>query len=160
MNLFRKLFKSKIEHLIEMTVALSTRTVIMPVEILRLASSLSDLKDRENTIAVTARVLPGHESLHVRRVFFLMIKFMGKTAYDADAMAALLLRGLNDAEPWVQYDAAWGIEVLAMNRPEFIAALEHLAEGYSGDEAASGSAEDNLQWRASRALKSIRPEHG
>lgn len=133
---------------------LATQTVTMPVTIFSLARRLADLPDKENTLLVMHEILLAEENPHVRRVFYTMIRFMGETQFEHSNIHDLLLKGLDEAAPWVRYDAVWAIEVQRTYSPEIMRRLALLAGGYSGDEEIqSGDAEANVKKRAAITLR-------
>ncbi|MEW5737932.1 MAG: HEAT repeat domain-containing protein [Myxococcota bacterium] len=106
--------------------ALATRSIIMPIEEIRLEAKLAGLPGIGRRLR---RVLAWtvHENFHVRRVGYHVIRraklFRSKAVLDA------LLRGLSDEVGWVRYDAAWALMERGRSEPAVLRALARLARG-------------------------------
>ncbi|MDX2014774.1 MAG: HEAT repeat domain-containing protein [Myxococcaceae bacterium] len=112
------------ESLEKKVLALATRTVIMPVEEIRLEVKLSELPGVGRRIK---RLLAWteHENFHVRRVGYHVIR--RAKLFRSAGVTEALLRGLSDAEGWVRYDAAWALKERGLAEPAVLAALKRLA---------------------------------
>jgi HEAT repeat protein len=112
------------ESLEKKVLALATRTVIMPIEEIRLEAKLAELPGIGRRIK---RLLgwTSHENFHVRRVGYHVIR-RAKLFHPAGVTEALL-RGLSDPEGWVRYDAAWALQERGQPEPAVLRALQKLA---------------------------------
>ena len=150
---FKNSHRRRIAPLLDRALQLGTQQTVMPVEIFNLARELADVPNRNATVAATEDMLLAHENAFVRRVFFTMLRFMGKTGLPNNDISALLLRGLHDPSPWVQYDAAWAIAAQGLCTADIIDRLRVLADGYTGDETISPSdSAESVKKRAGATL--------
>ena len=145
-----RIFRKKIDRLLDRAAELGRRDVTMPIDIFSLARAFADLPDKANTIEVTRPLLSAHENAFVRRVFFTMIRFMDIDTRRCD-LDATLLAGLKDASLWVRYDAAWIITNRPVSTPAIVSALQELAAAADSDESDAVA----LKKQATEALASL-----
>lgn len=145
-----RLFRKKIDRLLDRATELGRRDITMPIEIFSLARAFADLPDNANTIEVTRPFLSAHENAFVRRVFWTMIRFMGVDTRLGDLDAALLA-ALKDPSLWVRYDAAWVITNRPVSTPSILAALQKLAAADDSDDSDAVA----LKKQAAEAVASI-----
>lgn len=104
--------------------ALARKTVLMPVEEIRLAVRVAELPRVRRSLG---RILQwaAHPDFHVRRVALGALRRIGP--WDDVRVLPVLLRCLADEAGWVRYDAAWALEVRGLAEAEVLTALKRLA---------------------------------
>jgi hypothetical protein len=79
----------RLTRLFDRAEKLGEKSVCMPFEIFSIARGFADLPDPRNTIEQTKVSLATHHNFFVRRVFYVMLNFMGKVDLARDRMGEL-----------------------------------------------------------------------
>ena len=128
--------------------ALGTLTgIVMPFDEIQLGVQLSE-QPRADAIPVLLE-LALHANMHARRVAFAALHRMN--AADDPRVVEVFLRGLEDSEGWVRYDAAWALGDSGTRDRRAMSALELLAK----DAPANPDLSDGNQQAAARAAESL-----
>ena len=132
--------------------------IIMPVAIFNLGNRLAEAPDPEMTAAIAEKILTRSPNKFVRRVGYTSIRAMKRTNFASIDLEGLILRGLDDTELWVVYDAIWAGESTGLDSPAFRVKLAPLAEGLDPSEYASVAPSDShkqVQRRAGLLLQKL-----
>jgi D-alanyl-D-alanine carboxypeptidase len=119
----------RFRRLVDKSVRLGNRPMIMPIEELRLAVAFAELPCREEVVTNLIGELFDHQNMHVRRIAVIACRKSG--AFGVPGLKEALTRKLADPEGWVRYDAAWAILEAKYDSSEIRACLAALADGIS-----------------------------
>jgi len=138
---------------------LGDRTIIMPIEEIRLAAAFAALPDQDRVVSRLISELFTHRNMHVRRIAVNAAR--RSKAFHTSGLKGALTARLSDAEEWVQYDAAWAIAEAGFDSSEIRERLDRIAgdvtavEGETRVRAAAGNSKLQAQLRARKTLDSI-----
>ena len=123
------------ERILKELNTISQQDVIFPVELIKAANFFAKDKDDDAFIAVLVSKLndyQGESNSHVfvRRVIYLMLRFAGRSKYETFDLVSVLSQGLDDKNPWVQYDAIWAVEALKVADNQIYEKIKILARDY------------------------------
>lgn len=144
--------------LLEEAREMESLTIIMPVAIFNLGNRLAEAPDPEMTAAIAEKNLTRSPNKFVRRVGYTAIRAMKRADFASIDLEDLILRGLDDTEYWVVYDAIWAGESTGLDTPAFRTKLAPLAEGLDPSDYASVAASDShkqVQRRAGLLLQKL-----
>ncbi|HJY75059.1 MAG TPA: M15 family metallopeptidase [Burkholderiales bacterium] len=119
----------RFRRLVDKSVRLGNRSMIMPIEELRLALAFAELPRQAEVITRLIGELFDHQNMHVRRIA--VIACRKSRAFEVAGLKEALTRKLADPEGWVRYDAAWAILEAQYDSSEIRAQLAALADGVS-----------------------------
>jgi hypothetical protein len=144
------------------TLALDGRDAVMPVEIFALANDWAEtsrgIVDGGNVAYRELQALVGHPHRFVRRTAWQALRriaFRVEVANAAGALERLLLAGLEDAEGWVRYDAAWALADIGLDTPSLRTALRALAAGYDPTIKPPPGGDEHARYRAALTLAKL-----
>jgi hypothetical protein len=121
------------EALAKASIELGQRTMILPIEELRLVSAFVELPDPHRVVDRLVRELFNNDNMHVRRIAVSACR--RAKAFDVQGLEEALTEKLSDPEPWVRYDAVWAIQEAGYDSPKIRSRVAMMAEGFtSGDE--------------------------
>lgn len=136
---------------------LSEQTVLMPVEIFKLARTLADQSDRDEVVRAADIIFESDKS-HLgfgRRVSITTLRFMGVQTYDTVSQItvdSLILRALDDQAVWVRFDAAWLAGILHSKDDAVHARLLKMQSEMAVQTLEEGSAEEKLKTKVDAYL--------
>lgn len=146
------------QALMDEAAEMGTLSAIMPVRIFNLASRFAEGPDQALAARLADTELTRSPSKFVRRVGYTAIRFMGKKDFPETDMPVLILRGLDDENDWVRYDAVWAGEAVGLDTPAFREKLAGLAQGLDPaeyDAIPASDAAKQLQRRAGKLLRKL-----
>jgi hypothetical protein len=138
---------------------LGERTIIMPIDEIRLSAALAALPDQDKVVTRLISELFNHHNMHVRRIGVNAAR--RSKAFHTWGLKEALTARLSDPEAWVQYDAAWAIAEAGFDSPEIRERLAGIAgnvtipEGEARVRADLGNSKLQAQLRAKKTLDSI-----
>jgi hypothetical protein len=149
--------ESGYEDLIDRCIALGAEPVAMPADIFALARDFADRPNPELTLAILESTVVDDESRFVRRVAQTAIRFVGRRDSENADVHAMVMRGLEDEDAWVRYDAVWAGQVLGFSDAGFRDRVAEIADGMEAPpaDARAQGAEENARLRAARLLAEL-----
>src|SRR5262245_39173043 len=151
--------KSKLAALFVKVKAVADPYPVAPILMARFATEFSELPRPGAAIPRLLRELVHHPNASMRRIGISACRRIAR--FDAPGLREALLGRLSDTDPWVRYDAAWGIGDAGYDGPDVRAALATLAgntrlpRDYERSRANPSDAELAGRVRARQALDAL-----